>query len=52
MKHSCPECGAEMVCAAVCGADMSPSGKTERLYVCSECYTYLEVVEYEEEFDV
>lgn len=36
-KFSCPECSAPIDCECVVGADISVSGKEERLYSCKKC---------------
>lgn len=45
---ACPECGAELECMCVIGADESLSGKTERLYNCYGCGSAWSVTEGEE----
>lgn len=45
---ACPECDTEIECMCVVGADESLSGKTERLYNCSECGSAWSITEGEE----
>ena len=53
MNPKCPECGTELECMCVIGADKALSGKTERLYLCNECLSSWQTTEQEDgSFDI
>lgn len=49
MNPTCPECGTELECMCVIGADESFSGKTERLWLCHGCLSSWETETNEED---
>ena len=53
MNPKCPECGTELECMCVIGADEALSGKTERLYLCNGCLSSWQTTEQEDgNFDI
>lgn len=48
MNPKCPECGTELECMCVIGADEALSGKAEKLYLCNGCLSSWQTTEQED----